>query len=173
MFQACLRPRPCLASPTPSGWSAPDDYGTSFDEVELAPSYVARRVRDGFGGMQSFGNELTPREISAVATYVTSAGGREVDEPASPASAEAGERVFADHCAGCHPIAGSVPRSQPAWTPTDFRVVWLSARLVEGVLTGRTLPLMGEFMKRLRGRLSGREIRDVAAYVEQTAVRGG
>lgn len=156
----------------------PDAYGSSFDEIETSEAFVMRRVRDGFGGMQSFSGELTPREIRAVATYVIANQGGDVAAPKpSPARFAAGEDVFEARCQRCHSIADRPQTGKPeettaAWQATDFRVVKPSAPFVESVLDGTGNAFMIELMPEVQGKLSQAEIRDVAAYVTAVAKAG-
>ena len=50
--------------------------GPNLDELQPSKDQVATQVREGGGGMPSFGDRLSDDEIDAVATYVSeSAGG--------------------------------------------------------------------------------------------------
>ena len=156
----------------------PDAYGSSFDEIETSEAYVADRVTNGFGGMQALGGELSPREIRAVAMYVVANQGGDVGAPRpSPTQLAAGEEVFRDRCQRCHSIADRSQTGRPeettaGWDATDFRVVRPSVPFVESVLDGTGNAFMIELMPEVQGKLSGSEIRDVAAYVNALAHAG-
>jgi mono/diheme cytochrome c family protein len=46
--------------------------GPSFDgDPNLTPAFVTDRVTNGQGAMPAFGGQLSPQDISALATYVT------------------------------------------------------------------------------------------------------
>jgi mono/diheme cytochrome c family protein len=152
----------------------PDAYGSSFDEIETTEAFVADRVKDGFGGMQSFGGELSPRRIRAVAMYVVANQGQDVTAPPpSDRQLAAGERVFASHCQRCHSIADRPQTHKPlGWQATDFRIVKPSVPFVASVLDGTGNRFMLELMPGLQGKLTRSEIRDVAAYVAALATPG-
>jgi mono/diheme cytochrome c family protein len=151
----------------------PDAYGTSFEQIETSEAFVADRVTNGFGGMQSFGGELSPRQVRAVATYVVANEGDDVAAPApSRAQLATGERVFEARCQSCHSIADRPQTAKPDWQATDFRVVKPSVRFVQSVLDGTGNAFMLELMPQVQGKLFRAEIRDVAAYVSALARPG-
>lgn len=156
----------------------PDAYGSSFDEIETSEAFVAQRVTDGFGGMQSFSGELSARAIRAVAMYVVANQGSDVGAPEpSPEQLAAGEDVFEARCQRCHSIADRAQTGDPAetsaaWQATDFRVVRPSIPFVTSVLDGTGNAFMIELMPEVQGKLSQAEIRDVAAYVNAVAHPG-
>lgn len=156
----------------------PDAYGTSFEQIETSEAFVIDRVTNGFGGMQSFSGELSPRKIRAVAMYVVANQGRDVDAPErSQQRLAAGERVFEARCQSCHSIADRAQTGDPAetdagWPATDFRIVRPSVAFVTSVLDGTGNAFMIELMPEVQGKLSEREIRDVAAYVNALATPG-
>lgn len=152
----------------------PDAYGSSFDEIQTTEAFVAERVTKGFGGMQSFSSELSPHKIRAVALYVVANQGRDVEAPKPPPPRlAAGQQVFVAHCQTCHSIAARPQTQEPEWQATDFRVVKPSVPFVESVLDGTGNAFMIELMPEVQGKLSRREIRDVAAYVNAIAASGG
>ena len=156
----------------------PDAYGSSFDEIDTSQAFIIERVTKGFGGMQSFQGELSPRQIRAVAMYLVANQGRDVDAPEPPQEQmTAGGRVFAERCQRCHSIAGRPLTGDPAetdagWDATDFRVVRPSVPFVESVLDGTGNAFMLELMPEVQGKLSKREIHDVAVYVNALAAPG-
>lgn len=162
----------------PARTPPPDAYGTSFEQVETSEAFVIERVTNGFGGMQSFSSELSPRKIRAVAMYVVANQGRDVDAPErSQQRLAAGERVFEARCQRCHSIADRTQTGDPAetdagWDATDFRIVRPSVGFVTSVLDGTGNAFMIELMPEVQGKLSEREIRDVAAYVNALATPG-
>lgn len=49
--------------------------GPNLDEAELELTEVVEQVRDGGGGMPSFEDDLTPREITDVSAFVAESSG--------------------------------------------------------------------------------------------------
>jgi mono/diheme cytochrome c family protein len=48
--------------------------GPSLDESDISFEDAAYQIRNGSGGMPSFGDELSDKEVNAVARYVTQGG---------------------------------------------------------------------------------------------------
>jgi mono/diheme cytochrome c family protein len=48
--------------------------GPNLDESDISFKDAAHQVRNGSGGMPSFGDELSDKEVEAVARYVTQGG---------------------------------------------------------------------------------------------------
>ena len=112
---------------------------------------------------------LTEAEIRALVGYVASLGhGPPIPTP-HPGSVPAGQRLFTDHCAGCHQIVGEggyvtdtrVPALRPA-SPTQ---------IAEAVRIGPYL--MPSFP---RSAINGRQLNSIIAYLQaskQPNDRGG
>jgi mono/diheme cytochrome c family protein len=139
-----------------------------LDQVRPAAAYARAIVESGKVAMGSFGSELDAGRLDAVVRYVAEVSGREVTVPSGTPSAQlaAGARLYGQHCAGCHAIAGSRPtHPNPIWPATDFADVRPSVLYVEQkVREGQT-----EAMPAFGDRLTPQQIRAVALYVNATA----
>jgi len=151
-------------------WEAPN-----LDEVRLKRDYVRYRVELGGPAMASFSTELSRAEFGALIDYVTETAGRNAkDDGDQPAALLAqGKQVFSQQCAGCHAIAGRDRTGRPTLPGMDFNLIKPSERYViermkEGVLPDEAEPVMPSF----RGKLSGAQMRAVAAYVMAVAKEG-
>lgn len=139
----------------------------NFNEVRPVFAYVKQRVMSGGIDMQSFSGEFTPFQVDAVATFVSQSAGRGVDDAAADAGSllADGERVFGEHCARCHGIAGEPRKGRPPWGGTDFNLVKPSQKWVLLTLHTGVEGAMPIFTKRL----PSEELRSVAQYVESVA----
>jgi cytochrome c oxidase cbb3-type subunit 3 len=119
---------------------------------------ILASISDGRrGGMPSFAGALPDDAIVEVVDYVESLAGL----PHDPLRAQLGKRTFAT-CAACHGADGKGNPALGAPNLTDD--VWLYGRqratLIETVRNGRS-----GVMPAWRGRLSGDDLKLVAAYV--------
>lgn len=103
-------------------------------------------------------NLLPDADIAKVAEYVLSLSGKSTDN----AAAEAGKKIFAEQCVGCHGPEGKGMQEQGAPNLTD--AIWLyggdKAQIVESIRTGR-----GGQMPWWEGRLDPLTIKSLAVYV--------
>ncbi|ADB49938.1 c-type cytochrome [Conexibacter woesei] len=65
----------CAGCHTLSGAGANGSVGPNLDEAKPDQAAVAEKVRAGGGGMPSFGGQLEPSQIDAVAAYVAATAG--------------------------------------------------------------------------------------------------
>jgi len=66
----------CTACHTLKDAGSTGTVGPNLDQLKPSQSTVAHQVETGGGAMPSFKNKLTPAEIQAVATYVSSVAGK-------------------------------------------------------------------------------------------------
>jgi mono/diheme cytochrome c family protein len=150
--------------------------GPNLDDAMPTLALAVERVTNGQGVMPSFREQLSPEQIRDVATYVSEAaggdaGGTETETagtetgaaaPEAQGDPAAGKEVFASAgCGSCHTLAdaGSTGVIGP-----NLDDAMPSAELaVERVTNGQGA------MPSFEGQLSEEQIRDVAAYVSQTA----
>jgi cbb3-type cytochrome c oxidase subunit III len=138
----------------------------NLDEVKPRAEYVRQRVESGGFDMASFGQELSPAELSAVVAYVTGVAGSRVADPDADAEQLAlGEQVFRGNCERCHSIDGRRATGRPTYPGTDFNRVRPSMRMV----MRQALAGIPEEMPSFRGRLTREQLQAVAAYVTTTA----
>jgi mono/diheme cytochrome c family protein len=149
------------------------DYppGLDLDQVDPAPAYARERVRSGGVAMGGFDGALSAARQRAVVAYVLAVGGRETSAPRGtrPAEYARGRALYDQRCQRCHALAGRpATRPNPIWAATDFDrvrpgVLWVERVVREGLRIA---------MPSFRGRLSLRQTRAVALYVN-AAARGG
>ncbi|HEX7292006.1 MAG TPA: c-type cytochrome [Conexibacter sp.] len=155
----------------PFEWEAPN-----LDEVSLKRHYVEARVSGGGPAMASFASEMSPADFRALVDYVTeTAGGNVVDDGGQPERPVAeGRQLFAQNCAACHAIEGRSATGRPTYPGIDFTLVKPSERYVIYMMKRGVLPgdPGGELMPRFTSRLTGAQMRAVAAYVNAVAKEG-
>ncbi len=121
------------------------------DQAALAG--VAEIVREGYGEMDSFKNELTEDQIKAVANYVVSTFGTSGDVPE-------GGVLFRLNCAGCHGASargGALIYSEDnAPSLLDVATPEISAAVRSGP---STMPAYNE------GALTDAQVASISAYV--------
>ena len=66
----------CGSCHTLKAAGATGTVGPNLDQLRPSADVVSQIVRSGGGGMPSFGGRLSPEDINAVATYVSSVAGR-------------------------------------------------------------------------------------------------
>ena len=73
---AALFTQNCASCHTFAAAHAKGTVGPNLDEVKPSKADVARQVTNGGGGMPAFGGRLSPKQIDAIATYVSSSAGK-------------------------------------------------------------------------------------------------
>jgi mono/diheme cytochrome c family protein len=66
----------CDSCHTLKAAGASGNVGPNLDDLKPDRQTVARQVTNGGGGMPAFKGQLSPKEINAVATYVSSVAGQ-------------------------------------------------------------------------------------------------
>lgn len=147
----------------------------NLDEVRMKRKYVEYRVAVGGPAMASFHSEMSRAEFRSVVDYVTETAGRNVvdtgDQP--PELLAEGKEVFAQNCAVCHAIEGRNLQGRPIYVGMDFTIVKPSERYaIKRMRTGVLAETSEGMMPSFRGKLSGAQMRAVAAYVTAVAMEG-
>jgi outer membrane protein assembly factor BamB len=72
---AALFTQNCASCHTLAAAHADGTVGPNLDQLKPSKAVVARQVTNGGGGMPAFGGRLSPKQIDAIATYVSSSAG--------------------------------------------------------------------------------------------------
>jgi outer membrane protein assembly factor BamB len=73
---AALFTQNCASCHTFAAAHAKGTVGPNLDQLKPSKAVVARQVTNGGGGMPAFGGRLSPKQIDAIAAYVTSSAGK-------------------------------------------------------------------------------------------------
>ena len=145
----------------------------NFNEVKPTKAYVKQRIENGGIDMASFSGQLSPYQVEAVATYVSTLAGRNVGNHAGDESGSAqlamGEELFNQHCHVCHGIAGQARTGHPTWGGTEFDLVKPSEHWI--VLYARAG--VSQAMPPFKNRLTSAQLRAVARYINSAAGPSG
>ncbi len=138
-------------------------WGGSIEDIHATITHGIRNETDAdarYSQMPSFGEILSPEEVSDVVNFVMSLSG----EPADASRVEAGSVLFADNCAACHGDDGKGGREVGAPNLTD--AVWLYGGDYETLVESVSVARFG-VMPAWAPRLTPTEITAVATYVHQ------
>jgi mono/diheme cytochrome c family protein len=145
----------------------------NFNEVKPSKAYVKERIEHGGIDMESFQGQLTPYQVEAVATYVSTLAGHDVGnhagDEAGSAQTAMGQQIFDQHCQVCHAIAGRERTGHPQWGGTNFNLVKPSAHWIVRYATAGVEQAMPSFAKRL----TSAQLRAVARYINSVAGPSG